>query len=352
MSITSQTIPHDPPDVTVVDPVAEAAAIKRAKAEQIGRIAAIFIMPLLMVGMMITGYLGTMHAPTPHNMPIVVVGAEAASFADALEAADADAVNVTVASDLAEARHLVVDREVAGAVYVDGSTATLFTASAAGASQVSVVTALVAPQAIALGLTLETDDLVSLPGSDISGLGAMFLATALVMAGYLPFSVMVSNAPELLRFRRVVPLLAGWAALVAGLVWAVTGPILGVVSTDHTVAVLGIAWLGVFAIGSVQLFFTRLFGPMAVLFGMLFLMVLGVPSSNMGMSVHTMPAFYPFLHEFLPTAAIGESMRSVLYFDGEGVGPHLLVLLIGAIVGLGLTAIFDVIKRRRNPGKS
>ena len=110
-------------------------------------------------------------------------------------------MNVTVASDLAEARHLVVDREVAGAVYVDGSTATLFTASAAGASQVSVVTALVAPQAIALGLTLETDDLVSLPGSDISGLGAMFLATALVMAGYLPFSVMVSNAPELLRFR-------------------------------------------------------------------------------------------------------------------------------------------------------
>lgn len=349
MSSTSPTRPVEPPEASATAPAEGAAAAKRAKAEAIGRVAAIFIMPLLMVGMMITGYLGTMHSPTPHNMPIVVTGSSAASFADALRAADADAVDLTVVADAGEARQMVIDREASGAVRVDGSSATLYTASAAGASQSSVVAGIVAPQVLALGLSLETEDLVPLPDHDVSGLGAMFLATALVMAGYLPFSVLVSNSPELLRFRRIVPLLAGWAALVAALVWVVTGPVLGVVSTDHTAAVLGIAWLGVFAIGSVQLFFTRLFGSMAVLVGMLLLMVLGIPSSNMAMSVHTMPPLFPFLHNFLPTAAIGESLRSVLYFDGAGVAPHLLVLAIGAVVGLALTAAFDAIKRRRTP---
>ena len=351
---SDQPASNDPAGATVVDSAAEAKAAadaaKRAKIEPIARIAMIFIMPLLMVGMMISGYLGTMHSPSPHNMPIAVVSADSAAFVDALESADADAVNVTVVDSVKEARQMVMDRKVSGAVAIDGSTATLYTASAAGASQVSTVTSLVAPELIGLGLSLESTDLQALPDTDISGLGAMFLATALVMAGYLPFSVLVSNAPHLLlRKRRMIPLLAGWAALVAALVWFVTGPALGVVSTDHTAAVLGIAWLGVFAIGSVQMFFTRIFGSMAVLFGMLFLMVFGVPSSNMAMSVYTMPSFYAFMHNFLPTPAIGESLRSVLYFDGAGVWPHLLVLAIGAVVGLALTTLIDVIKRRRDP---
>ncbi|WP_230206442.1 ABC transporter permease [Microbacterium gorillae] len=352
------TTPTSPTDAQPVEaPIpdrrqarADADAVrKRARAETIGRYVAMFAMPLIMVGMMITGYLGTMHNPTPHHMPIVVAGSDAQAFADALTDADPDAVAMSVADSAALARQQVVDREVSGAVVVDGTTATLYTASAAGASQVSVVTSLVAPEAVASGLTLTSEDLVPLPDGDASGMGAMFLATALAMAGYLPFSVLVSYAPRLLRFRRAVPLVAAWAAVVAATVWTVTGPILGIVDGADAGAVMGIAWLGVFAIGSVQLFFTRLFGPMAVIVGMLFLMVLGMPASNMAMSVHTMPGFYQFLHGFLPTPAIGESMRSVLYFDGAGVWPHLLVLGIGSLVGLGATLAFDALKRRKNP---
>lgn len=330
---------------------AGAQAAKRAKAEKIGRYAAMFIMPLLMVGMMITGYLAAMHSPTPHDMPMVIAGAPAdtAPFVKALETADPDAVDLTVVRDADAARRMVFERTATGAVYLHGSNATLYTAGGAGASQASVVTGLVAPQAIAQGLTLDTEDVAPLPDSDSSGLGAMFMTTALVMAGYLPFSMLVSNSPELLRFRRAVPLLAGWSALMAGLVWAVTGPILGVVESGHAPAVLGISWLGVFAIGSVQLFFTRIFGSMAVLVGLFFLMVLGIPSSNMSLSLHTMPSLYPYLHSFLPTAAIGESMRSALHFGGEGAGRHLLVLALGAAVGLGLTLLVDAKKRNKVP---
>jgi hypothetical protein len=112
--------------------------------------------------------------------------------------------------------------------------------------------------------------------------------------------------------------------------------------------VLGIAWLGIFAISSVQLFITRLVGALGVIVGILFLMALGMPSSNMAMPVYTMPKFFRFTHDFLPMPAIGESLRSVLYFDGNGVTGHLLVLALGAVAGLLLTKIYDFFYSKRN----
>ncbi|KJF20347.1 ABC transporter permease [Rhodococcus sp. AD45-ID] len=339
---------HPPGEPTEVE-----AAAARARKEQIGRYVAMILLPFLMVGMMITGYLAAMHAPSPNNMPIAVAGPiqQADQFAAALEASDPSAVDVRVVSSEDEARQLLLGREVSGVVSLPatgGDTATVYTASAAGAAQVSTVTGLVAPQVLEQGLNVTVEDLAPLPAHDTAGLAAMFMATALMLAGYMPLSITLSNSPELLRFRRVVPLLAGWSALIAALVWLVTGPILGAVE-GHTAAVLGISWLAVFSVGSVQLFLTRIFGPMAVLVGMLFIMVLGVPASNMGMSVYTLPSIYATLHGFLPTAATGEALRSVLYFGGDGLGSHLIVLALGAALALLATLGVDALKRRRSP---
>ncbi|MGO2035238.1 MAG: ABC transporter permease [Brevibacterium sp.] len=333
------------------DAVDAAAAAKRARAELIGRTVAIFVMPLIFVGMMITGYLGTMHSPTANDMPVVVAGSDtkAADTKFALDGNEPDALEVNTVDDAHTARQMVVDREASAAVVVKGKTATLYTASGAGAQQATTVTGLVMPTLQDEGLEVETEDVAPLPDNDPTGLGAMFLMTSIVMAGYLPFSVLRSNSPELLKFKRIVPILGAWAAVIAGLVWTVTCPILDIVDVKDTVAVLGVAWLGVFAIACVQLFITRLFGSMGVIFGILFLMVLGMPSSNMAMPVYTMPPFYRFTHEFLPMPAIGESLRSVLYFNGTGVTGHLLVLAIGAVVGLLLTKGYDFISHRRNP---
>lgn len=323
-------------------------AAQRAKVESAVRTAMIFIMPLIIVGMMITGYLSTMHAPVPHDLPVAVSGSESGTIVRALDDIDDDAVDAQAVDSALEARSLVISREVAAAVVLDGRSATLYTATAAGATQASTVTALLTPTLASEGLSVTAEDLVPLPDNDMSGLGAMFLASALVMAGYLPFSVLRSNSPELLKFRRIVPLLAAWAALIAGIVWLITGPVLGVVTSDHYLGVLGVAWLGVFAISCVQLFITRVFGPLGVIAGMFLLMVLGMPASNMSISIHMMPPFYGFLHEVLPMAAIGESMRSVLYFDGVGVAAHLLVLAIGAVAGLLATTAWDRFQGHRH----
>lgn len=328
------------------------AELARARKEHIGRYIAIFVMPFLMVGMMITGYLYAMHAPAPHDMPIAVAGSsqqQAYDFARALEDADAEAVDVRVIGTDDQARDLVLSREVAGAVTLSPQgTATVYTAGAAGASQSSVVTGLVVPQVLAQGLDLTAEDLAPLPDHDMAGLGVMFMVQALMLAGYMPLSIMLSNSPELLRFRRIVPLLAGWSVLIGTLVWLVAGPILGAIE-GPIATVLGICWLSIFAVGSVQVFLTRILGPMAVLAGMLFVMVLGVPASNLGMSVYSLPSIYPWLHGFLPTAAAGESLRSVVYFGGEGLGGHILVLVVGTVLALAATLGVDALKRRRNP---
>lgn len=349
---TSNDIDSEPPSTDLAEEQdQEAAAQKRAKAEKIGRYVAMFLMPLIIVGMMITGYLGAMHSPTAKDMPLAVAGDPAIvqQFTEKLGAENPDAVDVQILPDREAARQAVFDRDAAGAVYLSDAGATVFTAGGSGPSTASTVTSEVAPELLSLGVDFDTEDVAPLPEGDMTGLGAMFMTTAMVMAGYLPFSFMYSDSPELLRLRRAVPLLAGWAALMAGLLWLVTGPILGVLDSANALPAMGVAWLGVFAIGSVQIFFTRIFGAMASIVGILFLMVLGMPSSNMSMPLFTMPGLHQFLHSFLPMPAIGESLRSVLYFDGVGAGKHLLVLVAGAVIGLGLTVLADSIKRRRNP---
>ena len=346
----SPTETDSPPTDAELDKAGREEAA-RAKKEKIGRIAGMFIFPFLMVSMMITGYLAAMHAPAPNNMPVAVTGPGAAEFATALDTDQGEAVDVRIAGSDAEARELVFAREVSGAVALpagpDG-TAAVYTAGAAGASQSAGIGQVLSAQVIAEDLQPHTDDLAPLPAHDTAGLAVMFMTTALMLAGYMPLSLMLSSAPELLRFRRFVPLLAGWAALMAGLVWTVADPILGAVE-GHTAQVLGISWLAVFAVGSVQLFLTRILGPMAVLVGMLFLMVLGVPASNLGMSVYTLPSLYPVLHGFLPAPATGEALRSILFFGGNGLAGHLAVLAAGAGIALLATLGVDAVKRRRDP---
>ncbi|MCZ4150038.1 hypothetical protein BZG21_37215, partial [Escherichia coli] len=138
-------------------------------------------------------------------------------------------------------------------------------------------------------------------------------------------------SPELLRRRRALPLLGGWSILLSGLGILVGGPILGVLPAATILPAWGTLALGVFAVGAGQLLLTRIFGAMAVIPGMFLFMVLGQPASNMGMSVYMLPKIFPFLHQFMPMPDLGEAMRSVLYFDGDGAGVHIRILAGGAV---------------------
>ncbi|MGW6356398.1 ABC transporter permease [Streptomyces sp. NPDC055092] len=309
------------------------------------------LFPFVMVMLLVSVYSGAMHSPSPKDMPVAVVGqtAQAEKLASGLEATDSSPVDVRLVSTVAEAEQLLHDREISGAFALPTTTdsaAVLYTAQAAGASQATIVESIFQPVADAQHLDMDHKDVTPLPTSDSMGIAVLFTAIGWMLAGYLVVTMVSSGAPELSSRRRMVPLMAGWAAVMSTVVWLLVGPVIGAVD-GHAWALLGLGWLSVFSVAMAQTFFARVFGPLAVLPGIALFMFLGVPSSNIMMSIYTVPGMFAFLHEVLPLPAAGEALRSILYFGGDGVGGHLAVLGVWAVAGLLLTTGIDRLRRRR-----
>lgn len=313
----------------------------------------LFIMPFVMVSMMFASYVGTMHNPHPRNMPVAVVGTGAAaqSAVDALEATGG-AVDARLVPTEGEARDLLAARDVAGAIMVpaDGlGEATVLVAMAAGPSQSSTVQQILVPVAMENSWTVTTVDIAPLPAGDSSGTAVLFAAMGMMLAGYVPLSLMLMALPHLLAVRRFLPILAGWAAVTSSIIWLILGPVVGAVD-GHYLQLLGVGMLAVMGVGITQLLFTKFMGPMAVLLGMALWVVLGMPSSNLALSVDVMPGFFSFLHGVLPLPAAGEALRSILYFDGQGVGRYLLTLALWVVVSLALCLVKERTSGQSLPG--
>ncbi|MFE9922357.1 ABC transporter permease [Streptomyces sp. NPDC005774] len=315
---------------------------------RIGRYVALFAMPFLMVTMMYATYVGTMHAPAPKGMPVAVVGSGqmAEKVVSALDSLPGDPLEPRLVATAGEALDLLKDREVSGAFEIPASgrgEAVIHTASAGGASQASTVQQLLAPVAAENQWQITTEDVAPLPDGDMSGVAVLFAGMGMMLAGYVPLSVLTMSLPFLLTLRRFVPLLIGWAAVTSTVIWTLLGPVVGAVE-GHYLEFLGVGMLAVGAVGMTQVLFTKLVGPLAVLFGMLLWVVFGMPASNLALPVHNMPGFFQFLHGVLPLPAAGESLRSLLYFDGRGIGGYLLPLGVWIVVAF----VLALLKERRS----
>ncbi|NED57808.1 DUF3533 domain-containing protein [Micromonospora aurantiaca] len=308
--------------------------------ERIIRSVALFVMPFLMVTMMFATYMATMHSPHPRQMPVAVVGsgAQAQGVVDALNATPGEPVEARLVTSRDAAVELLRDREISGALQLPAAgsdQATIFTASAAGASGAATAQQLLAPVAVQQQWTATTEEVAALPDEDRAGIAVLFAAMGMMLAGYVPLSLLLMATPHLLRLRRFVPLVAGWSALTSTIVWLILGPVVGAVD-GHYLTFLGVGMLATAAVGLAQLLFTKLMGPLAVLLGMLLFVVFGMPASNLALPVHTMPGFFQFLHGVLPLPAAGEALRSALYFDGRGIGVHLLTLAAWIVAAVAL----------------
>lgn len=315
---------------------------------RIGRYVALFAMPFLMVTMMYATYVGTMHAPAPKDVPVAVVGSGqvAEKTVAALDSLPGDPLEPRLVATAGEALDLIGDREVSGALEIPAGgrgEAVIHTASAGGASAASTVQHLLTPVAAGNQWQITTKDAAPLPDGDLSGVAVLFAGMGMMLAGYVPLSVLTMSLPFLLTLRRFVPLLIGWAAVTSTVIWIILGPVVGAVE-GHYLQFLGVGMLAVGAVGMTQLLFTKLVGPLAVLFGMLLWVVFGMPASNLALPVHSMPGFFQWLHGVLPLPAAGEALRSLLYFDDRGVVGYLTPLAVWIVVAF----LLALLKERRS----
>ncbi|MGA5508210.1 ABC transporter permease [Streptomyces umbrinus] len=306
-----------------------------------------FIMTALMVGI----FTSAMHKPTPNNLPVAVVSSsaqQAQGMAKNLEKEAGDALDVRVVGTAADARQLLLDQEIGGAYVMPSAQnqdATLYVAGAQGTSLKQVVTQTFTEVAEQQHVELQTKDVAPLPTQDSMGTTSLYLTIGWIMAGFVFVVIMSVAAPELLQVRRLVPVLAGWAALMTLSVWLVVGPVIGAFD-GHAPQVLGLGWLTVFGIGLGTAVFARFMGPLAVIPAVTLFMFLGVPASGGALTPYIESDFFQFLHDVLPAPAGVESVRSVLYFGGDGVGGHVVTLLVWAAAGLVLNIAAQLLRGR------
>lgn len=199
------------------------------------------------------------------------------------------------------------------------------------------------------------------------GLAPFYFALMLALTGFIG-TVMISIAVEhlnghvavdlfALRLHRPKSQLSRTALWGTKLVLVSALSVLGgTVLTAFAIEILGMtatnpielglfAVLGVAAAALVALAFLTAFGLAGSLLGVIFITILGVPTSGGPYPIQMLPGFFRFLAEWLPLRYLTDGARSLVFFEGSleaGLGTAIWVLAayaLGAALAGGLVAV-------------
>lgn len=282
------------------------------------------------VGFMVC-YLIPFHAPQPHDVPVTVVGQQAATQFDAqVGQAMPGGFDVTAVPDEQTARESITDRDAVAAY--DPSSGQLFYGKANGMALVQTLQQVFEPVAQAGGQDLQTVDLAPTASGDVMGTGLFYLLMAMNIPPYITVMMLlraeVSSRVKLLS-------LVGMGAF-ATVVCYVFGVALNVVPNQPALMLIGflltqaVAWV---CYGLVPLVKQFIPGVAMMLF-----VLLSIPASGGAIPQHMVPSFFQSLHPFLPLGQTMDAMRGLAYFDGVGVWRGVLVLACWVVAGVGLVS--------------
>jgi hypothetical protein len=300
-------------------------------------------------GLFVTAF----HAPSPHAIPVGMVGEAPAAHAGpsrataARPAPAAHAGPSRATARPAPAAHAGPSRATAArpaaagfelrrydseraarddleagrlrGVLVDGR---VLVASARGAVEAQTVRAAFPRAAVV--------DVAPLPGHDSRGLSAVFTALGLTVGG-------VAFGALLTLFGRGARLLTiGLFAVATGIVVALTVDTIVGALTGAFWATAGIVALGAAATGAATHALGRRLGPPGLALAALLFIPLGQSAAGGALGADLVPGFFGALSDALPVGATLAALRGAVYFGGAGTTVPLLVLAAWAVVGAAL----------------
>lgn len=291
----------------------------------------------------IASYVGAFHAPTPHEVPIAVVGPPGApselvsQSVRTLNEIDGKPLKATIAKDEKAARDELHDRKVSGVLLLGEQSDQLLVASAGGASESEAIETVIQKVAQSQQRTVTTVDVIPADKGDSHGLSSFYLAVGWVVGGYLAASILGitvgARLPDLRRLGLRIISLLGYSVLSGlGGAWVV-GPWLG--ALDHgywSLAALGA--LVVFSVGVATFAFQTWLGVIGIGVAILLFVVLGNPSAGGAYPSSLLPPFFSTIGPWLPPGAATSGIRGIVYFDDAGVRGPVLVLLGWMVLGL------------------
>ncbi len=315
----------------------------------LGTIAKAMVFPVFFVVMFALCYISAFHNPTPHDMRLSIVGPQqqAAAVATGIEQASPGSFDVTATTDLGGALDGLAARDVQGVIEL-GSPMTVHVASGAGASVAQVVEGVAQPLAQQAGTTVEVADIAPLTGGDATGMGLFYFVIICSIAGYLTVTVLAQLAPGM-PLRRMLGILGvmsvGLTLIAFGVASIFTGTF-GATAAGLTVMLL-VGVLYTFTIGLVAVLLNKLLGQAAIMAVMMVAIFMNFPSAGGAIAPSMLPAAWEAIHSFWIGSGAVQSMQSVIYFGGTGLGHGLLILFGWLAVTAVLLALVQLRRRTK-----
>ncbi|QSY48721.1 MULTISPECIES: hypothetical protein [Streptomyces] len=303
--------------------------------------------PLLMCVGMGLAYLGAFAHPSPHQLPVAVVGEAPAARVLAQTIGDkADGrLAVRTVADRAEAVRRLENRDVFGAYVPDRHHPELLVASAGSDTTAMAVQKVFTPVAARQGAPLKVTDIVPPAEGDPTGQGVFFLLVALSIGSYASVAV-IGGAGGALPMRLRAALAAGMSLVVAVIGAAFAGPVFHLV--DHGLwGLWGMAWLysaGILLLGTGLHTFLKRWTTLGV---MVLFVMLNFTSAGGVYRPELQNGFFAALHSFWNGAGFVEGVRSLVYFGHAGLGRNVTTLAVWLAAGVATVAAAWAVERRR-----
>jgi hypothetical protein len=278
-------------------------------------------------------YVGAFHDPTPHHVPVAVVGPTAGALQlHRLPGAPLDPRRVPSRRD---ALSQIGDRDVYGAYEV--ATNRLFVASAANRATAIALERTFNRIAAAKGRpAVRVTDVNPLPTTDPNGTAAFYAVIAWVFGGYIGATLIgLIGSPRSRSTRRAAARMAGLAGfgIVAGIASVIMLRTSFDVFSGHVVALSAIAALTIFASGAATAGIQAAAGPAGTGLVILVFVILGNAASGGPFARPLLPGLWRTIGGVLPPGASVDLARSALFFDGARIAGPVLVLAGWAALG-------------------
>jgi hypothetical protein len=311
-----------------------------ANASPTPKAVALVLLPALVLTLAFSfSYVGAFHDPTPHQVPVAVIGPPA--VATQLNELPGDPLDARQAPSRPDALSQIDDRDVYGAF--DAAANRLFVASAANRATAVALEATFNRVAAAQGLpAVRVVDVKPLPAKDPNGTAAFYSMIAWVFGGYIAATLIgLIGSPRSRSTQRAgarLGALAGYSVL-AGILSVLLLRVCFDVFAGHVVALSAIAILTIFASGAATAGIQAALGPAGTGLVILAFVILGNPASGGPFARPLLPGFWSTLGGVLPPGASVDLARSALFFDGARITGPILVLVGWAALGTLLALV-------------
>jgi hypothetical protein len=283
------------------------------------------------------------HSPTPHDLPVDVVGPATVvrHIQAGLDHAAPGGFDVVPATSVSAARNRILGQDAGGALLVPPSgPTTILTAGAGGLTVQQVVRSALWASSRALGRPAIVRDIAPLPPSDRSGLASFDFELGLLLPSVLA-CVLLYFVGRTQRIWNRIAAAAVFVVLVsaAGVLaqYAIVGSLSAAPAAAYGVGVLGAASFVLFIVAC-----QTVLGLAGTALAAVTLIFVGNALTGGTTPRWLLPDAYRQLSNWMPTSAIVRSLRSVVYFGGDGLGHPLLVMFVWSGVALLLIVVVDL----------